>query len=58
MAGELPGGAGSLVLPGGGGNNPKPPAPLLLALDFEVLSAPSFFCDKKNEIQKKNSTFK
>lgn len=42
VAGELPGGAGSLLLPGGGGNKPKPPA-VVLNLVFEVPSAPSFF---------------
>lgn len=44
VAGELPGGAGSLAPPGGGGSKPKPPlAPPLLSFDFDVPSAPSFF---------------
>lgn len=43
LAGELPGGAGNLlVLPGGGGNNPKPPAVLNFPFGV-VVSVPSFF---------------
>lgn len=42
VAGELPGGAGSLVLPGGGGSRPKP-LPPLLSFDFDIPSVPSFF---------------